>query len=184
VNIEAIMIEYLGHTYGVDRIAVVDTDCHHGDGTQDIYWHDPDTLFISIHQDGRTLYPGSGFLEEMGGPNAAGTTLNIPLPPHTSEQGFLHMHPSRWCMPILEEFKPDIIDQFRGPGQPFSDPITNMNFSAQGYADLTRLLSSGYRRTGGGLCHRRGPALRQHRHHHGHGRPRLQPRARAGLQSR
>ena len=83
VNIEAIMIEHLRQAYGVKRVAIVDTDCHHGDGTQDIYWHDPDTLFISIHQDGRTLYPGSGFLDEAGGPNAAGTTLNIPLPPHT-----------------------------------------------------------------------------------------------------
>jgi hypothetical protein len=61
VNIEAIMIEYIRQAYGVNRVAIVDTDCHHGDGTQDIYWHDPDTLFISIHQDGRTLYPGSGF---------------------------------------------------------------------------------------------------------------------------
>ena len=61
INIEAVMIEYLRRAYGIRRVAIVDTDCHHGDGTQDIYWHDRDTLFISIHQDGRTLYPGSGF---------------------------------------------------------------------------------------------------------------------------
>ncbi|HQN20203.1 MAG TPA: histone deacetylase, partial [Syntrophobacteraceae bacterium] len=79
INIEAIMIEYLRNRYGVDRVAVVDTDCHHGDGTQDIYWHDPDTLYISVHQDGRTLYPGSGFYDEMGGPTALGSTVNIPL---------------------------------------------------------------------------------------------------------
>ncbi len=72
VNIEAIMIEYLRQAYDIDKVAIVDTDCHHGDGTQDIYWHDPDTLFISIHQDGRTLYPGSGFLSELGGPTAYG----------------------------------------------------------------------------------------------------------------
>jgi N-methylhydantoinase A/oxoprolinase/acetone carboxylase beta subunit len=52
---------------GPERIAVVDTDCHHGDGTQDIYWNDPDTLCISIHQDGRTLYPETGFRDEFGG---------------------------------------------------------------------------------------------------------------------
>ncbi|MDD4464350.1 MAG: histone deacetylase, partial [Desulfobacterales bacterium] len=72
VNIEAIMIEYLRKAYGIDKVAIVDTDCHHGDGTQDIYWHDPDTLFISVHKDGRTLYPGSGAAEEFGGPNALG----------------------------------------------------------------------------------------------------------------
>ena len=82
INIEAVMLEYLRRAYGVDRVAIVDTDCHHGDGTQDIYWHDPNTLFISIHQDGRTLYPGSGFINEFGGPNAIGTTINIPLPPN------------------------------------------------------------------------------------------------------
>jgi acetoin utilization deacetylase AcuC-like enzyme len=139
VNIEAIMIEYLRTAYNVRKVAIVDTDCHHGDGTQDIYWHDPDTLFISIHQDGRTLYPGSGFIQELGGPTAAGYTLNIPLPPHTSEEGFLYAI-NRIVLPILEEFKPDLVINSAGQDNHYSDPITNMNFSAQGYAELNRLL--------------------------------------------
>jgi hypothetical protein len=69
---------------------VVDTDCHHGDGTQDIYWWDPDVLYISMHQDGRTLYPGSGFVKERGGGRGTGYTVNIPLPPGTSDWGFLY----------------------------------------------------------------------------------------------
>ncbi|MDA3822685.1 MAG: histone deacetylase, partial [Bacteroidales bacterium] len=89
INNEAIMIERLRDKYGLRRIAIVDTDCHHGDGTQDVYWNDPDVLFISIHQDGRTLYPGTGHLPELGGPNARGRTINIPLPPQTSDDGFL-----------------------------------------------------------------------------------------------
>jgi acetoin utilization deacetylase AcuC-like enzyme len=139
INIEAIMIEYLRQTYGVERVAIVDTDCHHGDGTQDIYWHDPDTLFISVHQDGRTLYPGSGFLPEFGGPTAAGTTINLPLPPQTSEEGFLYVLENA-ILPILEEFKPDLIVNSAGQDNHYSDPITNMRFSAQGYAELTRRL--------------------------------------------
>ena len=139
INIEAIMIEYLRKTYPVGRVAIVDTDCHHGDGTQDIYWHDPDTLFISLHQDGRTLYPGSGFPNEMGGPTATGTTINYPLPPETSAEGFLYAI-RNVVLPILEDFKPDIIINSAGQDNHFSDPITNMNFSAQGYAELTRLL--------------------------------------------
>jgi len=139
VNIEAIMIEYLRRAYGVDKVAIVDTDCHHGDGTQDIYWHDPDTLFISIHQDGRTLYPGSGATSEMGGGGAVGTTLNIPLPPKTSEEGFLYAV-KHIVLPVLEEFKPDLIINSAGQDNHYSDPITDMNFSAQGYADLTALL--------------------------------------------
>jgi hypothetical protein len=139
VNIEAIMIEYLRQAYHVDRVAIVDTDCHHGDGTQDIYWHDPDTLFISIHQDGRTLYPGSGFLSEMGGPNAIGATVNIPLPPYTSDEGFLYAI-EHLVLPILKDFQPQLIVNSAGQDNHYSDPITNMNFSARGYAELTALL--------------------------------------------
>jgi hypothetical protein len=133
------MIEFLRKAYGIDRVAIVDTDCHHGDGTQDIYWHDPDTLFISIHQDGRTLYPGSGFLSEMGGPNAIGATVNIPLPPYTSDDGFLYAI-ERLVLPILSDFKPQLIVNSAGQDNHYSDPITNMNFSAKGYARLTSLL--------------------------------------------
>ncbi|MHC1727632.1 MAG: histone deacetylase [Syntrophobacteraceae bacterium] len=139
INIEAVMIEYLRQTYGIDRVAIVDTDCHHGDGTQDIYWHDPDTLYISVHQDGRTLYPGSGFHFEMGGPTAAGTTINLPLPPRTSEEGFLYVL-DQVILPILDEFKPDLIVNSAGQDNHYSDPITNMSFSAHGYAELTSRL--------------------------------------------
>ena len=140
VNIEAIMIEYIRKVYGPKRVAVVDTDCHHGDGTQDIYWHDPNTLFISIHQDGRTLYPGSGFHDEFGGPNALGMTVNIPLPPQTSDRGFLYVL-DQVILPILDEFKPDLIINSAGQDNHYTDPITNMRFSAQGYATLNDRLS-------------------------------------------
>ena len=139
INIEAVMIEYIREKYGINRIAIVDTDCHHGDGTQDIYWHDPDTLFISIHQDGSTLYPGSGFPDEDGGPNARGSTVNIPLPPRTGEKGFLFVL-DELVMPILDKFKPELIINSAGQDNHFNDPITNMNFSARGYAALTSRL--------------------------------------------
>ena len=139
INIEAIMIEHIRSTYGVQRIAVVDTDCHHGDGTNDIFWHDPDVLFISLHQDGRTMYPGTGFPGELGGPNAKGSNLNIPLPPGTSTKGYLYVI-NNCVLPILNEFKPDLIINSAGQDNHYTDPLTNMNFSAQGYAKLTSLL--------------------------------------------
>ncbi len=141
VNIEAIMVEHVRRHYGVRKVAIIDTDCHHGDGTQDIFYNDPDTLFVSIHQDGRTLYPGSGFLDEMGGPNAIGTTINIPLPPNTSDGGFLYTI-KEMVLPILDDFKPQLIINSAGQDNHYSDPITNMNFSAQGYAELTSLLKA------------------------------------------
>ena len=139
INIEAVMIEHLRKAYGIDRVAIIDTDCHHGDGTQDIYWHDPDTLFISMHQDGRTLYPGTGFHYEIGGPTAVGATVNIPLPPRTSEEGFLYALDNA-VLPILDEFKPDLVINSAGQDNHYTDPLTNMCFSAQGYAELTKRL--------------------------------------------
>lgn len=139
INIEAVMIEYIRDVYGIRKVAIVDTDCHHGDGTQDIYWHDPDTLFISIHQDGRTLYPGSGFAHEMGGPNALGATVNIPLPPKTGEEGFACAL-EEVVMPLLDKFQPELIINSAGQDNHFDDPITHMNFSAKGYAELNARL--------------------------------------------
>lgn len=139
INIEAVMVEHIREQYGRKRVAIVDTDCHHGDGTQDVYWHDPDTLYISVHQDGRTLYPGSGFIDEQGGPNAIARTVNIPLPPETSDDGFLYVL-EKVILPILDEFKPDLIINSAGQDNHYSDPITNMRFSAQGYARLNELL--------------------------------------------
>jgi acetoin utilization deacetylase AcuC-like enzyme len=139
VHIEAIMIEYIREQYGIERIAIVDTDCHHGDGTQDIYWHDPNTLFISIHQDGRTLYPGSGFPNESGGPNAQFSNVNIPLPPNTGEEGFLYAL-DELVLPLLEKFRPELVINSAGQDNHFSDPITHMNFSARGYAILNSRL--------------------------------------------
>jgi acetoin utilization deacetylase AcuC-like enzyme len=139
INMEAIMVEYLRSKHGIKRIAIVDTDCHHGDGTNNIYWHDPNVLFISMHQDGRTMYPGSGFPNELGGPNAKGTNLNIPLPPGTSAEGYLYIMENT-VMPAIKDFKPEIIVNSAGQDNHYTDPLTNMNFSAQGYAELTKML--------------------------------------------
>jgi acetoin utilization deacetylase AcuC-like enzyme len=139
INNEAVMVEYLRHKYGVKRVAIVDTDVHHGDGSQEIFWHDPDVLFISFHQDGRTLYPGSGFTNELGGPLAYGTTINIPLAPKTTDEG-IHYIIDNLVLPILDEFKPEIIINSAGQDNHYSDPLANMSFTAQGYAILNQKL--------------------------------------------
>lgn len=141
INIEAIMVEYLRKTYGLQRVAIVDTDVHHGDGTQDVFYHDPDTLFISFHQDGRTLYPGTGFADEQGSPMALGTTMNIPLPPGTTDEG-LHQVLDHLIMPVLGDFQPDIIINSAGQDNHYSDPLANMAITAQGYARLADKLKA------------------------------------------
>lgn len=140
VNNEAIALEAMRQRYGDLRVAIVDTDCHHGDGTQDIYWNDPDTLVINVHQDGRTLFPGTGHLDERGGPGAYGLTVNVPLPPGTGEEGFLSVL-ENVIMPILESYEPDLIINSAGQDNHYSDPLTSMNFTAQGYAKLTERLA-------------------------------------------
>ena len=139
IHNEAIMIEYLRRKYGVKKIAIVDTDVHHGDGTQDIYWHDPDVLFISFHQDGHTLYPGTGYPSELGGPNAFGMTINVPLEPGTTDEG-IHYVLDNLALPLLDDFQPDLIVNSAGQDNHYTDPLANMRFTAQGYARLNEKL--------------------------------------------
>ena len=141
INIEAIMAAYLRQKYGVKKIAIVDTDVHHGDGTQDIFYHDPDTLYISFHQDGRTLYPGSGFPNEAGSPAALGTTINLPLLPGTCDEG-VHRLFDGIIKPLLDDFEPEIIINSAGQDNHFSDPLASMSVTAQGYARLADKLKA------------------------------------------
>ena len=145
INNEAVMVAYIRDHYPRPdgrplRIAIVDTDVHHGDGSQDIFWNDPHTLFISLHQDGRTLYPGTGFPRECGGPGALGRTVNIPLPPGTGDEGYLYVT-KNVVLPLLEAFKPDLVINSAGQDNHYTDPLTNMQLSAHGYAAMNALLN-------------------------------------------
>ena len=139
LNNEAILVNHLRARFGIKKIAIVDTDVHHGDGTQDIFYHDPNVLFISLHQDGRTLYPGSGFVNEKGGPNAWDQTLNIPLPPGTGDEGY-HYVLENWVLPRLQAFAPELIINSAGQDNHFTDPLAAMNLTANGYGRITELL--------------------------------------------
>ncbi|MCL6612637.1 MAG: histone deacetylase [Peptococcaceae bacterium] len=139
INNEAVMVEYLRRRHGIRRVAIVDTDVHHGDGTQDIFWHDPDVLFISFHQDGRTLYPGTGFTNELGGPRAFARTINIPLPPGTTDESIIYVV-DNLILPILKDFKPEFVVNSAGQDNHYTDPLGSMRITAQGYAMLTERL--------------------------------------------
>ncbi|MCK8818174.1 histone deacetylase [Natroniella sulfidigena] len=141
INNEAIMVDYLRQKYGSElKIAFVDTDAHHADGTQNIYYNDPNVLHISIHQDGRTLFPGTGSVDELGGPGAFAKTINLPLPPNTTDQG-LHYALDNLILPILDDFEPDLVINAAGQDNHYSDPLTQMRITAQGYAELNEKLN-------------------------------------------
>lgn len=139
INNEAVLVEYLRRRHGIKRVAIVDSDAHHGDGTQDIFYHDPDVLFISFHQDGRTIFPGTGFSHELGGPGAYARTLNVPLPPGSTDEIFMYVV-DNLVLPIVKDFKPDIIINSAGQDNHYTDPLGSMRFTARAYADFTRKL--------------------------------------------
>ena len=140
INIEAVMVEYLRTRYGIKKIAVVDTDVH-GDGSQDIFYHDPDVLYISFHQDGRTLYPGTGFPDEAGSPAAWGYNLNLPLLPGSGDKE-IHRLFDGIIKPVLEDFEPELIINSAGQDNHFSDPLASMSVTAHGYAALADKLKA------------------------------------------
>ena len=141
INIEAVMVEYLRSRYGIKKIAVVDTDVHHGDGSQDIFYHDPNVLYISFHQDGRTLYPGTGFPDEAGSPAAWGYNINLPLLPGSGDKE-IHRLFDGLIKPILEDFEPELIINSAGQDNHFSDPLASMSVTAHGYAALADKLKA------------------------------------------
>src|SRR6478735_8046804 len=142
---------------GAQRVAYVDIDAHHGDGVQAAFWDDPRVLTISLHESPRTLFPGTGFSNETGGPDAPGLAVNVPLPPATADDGFLRAFHA--VVPdLLRAFEPEILVSQHGCDSHFDDPLTNLMVSVDGQRaahlalhDLSHELCGGrWLTTGGG----------------------------------
>ncbi len=118
-----------------ERVMIFDYDAHHGNGTQDIFWNEPNVLFISLHQS--PLYPGTGMLHETGGPNAPGTTMNVPVPPGATGDVYLAAF-DRVVLPVAERFAPTWVIVSAGFDAHRNDPITDLGLSAADYPPLTR----------------------------------------------
>lgn len=126
-NDPAIAIAWL-LTQGADRIAYVDIDAHHGDGVQEAFYDDPRVLTISLHESPRTLFPGSGYSTETGGPGAIGSAVNVPLPPGTGDAGWLRAFHA--VVPALvRSFDPDILVSQHGCDSHMDDPLTHLMVS-------------------------------------------------------
>ncbi|MBO8181019.1 MAG: histone deacetylase [Archaeoglobus sp.] len=132
LNNMAIMVKWL-LKQGFERIAILDWDAHHGDGTQEIFYNDDRVLFISTHQ--MPLYPGTGYPEECGVGRGEGYTVNIPLPPGTGDEGYM-MVIDEIIEPVVNEFEPQFIAVSAGQDNHFTDPITSLALTARGYAEM------------------------------------------------
>lgn len=116
---------------GVERIAYIDVDVHHGDGVQAMFYDDPRVLTISLHESPLTLFPGTGFPEEIGGPGALGSAANVALPAGTGDQGWLRAFHA--VVPdVLEAFGPQIIVSQHGCDTHIDDPLAHLALTVDG----------------------------------------------------
>ena len=124
-----------------ERVAILDWDVHHGNGTQDIFWDDPSVLYVSVHQ--WPLYPGTGRLEERGGGEGVGATLNLPLPPGGTGDTYLALF-DEVIAPHIERFEPAWLLVSAGFDAHRADPLGGMSLTSGDFSDLTgRLLMLG-----------------------------------------
>jgi len=121
----------------LERILILDTDAHAGDGTCHIFYHEPRVLFIDLHQDPRTLYPGTGFSHEIGEGKGKGFTVNVPMPPGASDQAYEHALDHVFA-PLAEEFRPQIIIRNGGSDPHFADELTDLGLTLEGFSMIGR----------------------------------------------
>ncbi|MEO5779045.1 MULTISPECIES: acetoin utilization protein AcuC [Arthrobacter] len=126
---------------GVARVAYIDIDAHHGDGTQNIFWDDPRVLTISLHESGMTLFPGTGFANEIGGPNALGSAVNVALPAGTGDAGWLRAFHA--VVPqLVGAFLPEVIVSQHGCDSHRLDPLTHLNISVDGQREAATVIGN------------------------------------------
>ena len=116
---------------GAERVAYVDIDVHHGDGVERMFWDDPRVLTISLHETGQMLFPGTGFPQDLGGPDARGSAVNVALPPGTSDAGWLRAFHA--VVPdLVREFDPDVLVTQHGCDTHLEDPLAHLMLTVDG----------------------------------------------------
>jgi acetoin utilization deacetylase AcuC-like enzyme len=151
LNNVAIAARHAQREHGLERIAIVDFDVHHGNGTQAIFEDDPSVLFVSSHQ--FPLYPGTGRVDEAGTDRGRGYTLNLPLAPGCGDREYATLF-DQAILPKVAAFRPELILVSAGYDAHWADPLAHMRLSAAGYAAMVRSLKTLAREIGA-----RGPVL-------------------------
>jgi acetoin utilization protein AcuC len=116
---------------GAERVGYVDIDVHHGDGVQEIFYDDPRVLTVSLHESPLSLFPGTGFPDETGGPAAQGSAVNVPLPPGTGDAGWLRAFHAT-VPSVLRAFRPQILITQCGADSHRLDPLADLRLSVDG----------------------------------------------------
>jgi acetoin utilization deacetylase AcuC-like enzyme len=132
---------------GIRRVAIVDWDVHHGNGTQDIFYARSDVLYISLHQ--HPLYPGTGMTRETGEGEGHGSTLNIPLPAGSGDEVFVDKL-KKVVVPALRRHQPDLLMISAGFDAHRDDPLGSLETTEEGYRKITEVLAGAARELTGG----------------------------------
>jgi len=135
----AVCVENLKKSYNLQRILVLDTDAHAGNGTKEIFYEDVGVLFIDIHQDPRTIYPGTGFIQEIGSQQGEGFTVNLPLLPEAGYDAYQYLF-EEVILPLAREFKPEVVIRYGGSDPHYLDILTNLGLTIDGFKMIGRFV--------------------------------------------
>ncbi len=119
------------------KVAYIDIDVHHGDGVQEAFYDDPSVLTISIHESGRTLFPGTGSVREIGAGDGTGYSVNVPLWPGTTDDIWIGAFRDA-ALPILQRFDPDAVLLQMGTDAHYLDPLAHLYLTAQGWLEAVK----------------------------------------------
>ncbi|XP_027340409.1 histone deacetylase 14 isoform X1 [Abrus precatorius] len=145
----AIAARYAQRVHGLKCVFIIDFDVHHGNGTNDAFYDDPDIFFLSFHQDGS--YPGTGKFDEVGSGDGEGTTLNLPLPGGSGDTAIRTVF-DEVIVPCAQRFKPDIILVSAGYDGHVLDPLANLQYTTATYYMLTSSIKQLAKDLCGGRC--------------------------------
>lgn len=137
-NNVAIAARHLLRKYGLERIAILDIDAHHGNGTQEIFYGTDKVLYISLHQDPR-IFPGTGFIDEIGEGKGLGYNVNIPLPFQTSDCVYLKAI-KEIATPIIQQYKPQFLLVSAGLDGHYADPVASLSLSMFAYQKIYKTI--------------------------------------------
>lgn len=133
----AAAIAWIREAHGA-RVMYVDYDAHHGDGVQGIFYDDPNVLTLSLHESGRFLFPGTGFVDELGDGEGYGYSLNLPLDPSTEDESWIDVY-ARLLPDVAEAFRPDVIVLQNGCDGHTLDPLTHLRATTRLYEETVRI---------------------------------------------
>ncbi len=131
------------------RILYIDIDAHHGDGVQEIFYDDPRVLTVSLHEDGRFLFPGTGFPADSGRGKGQGYAVSVPLPPYTGDASYLHAF-EEIVPPLARAYRPDLIFTQTGADAYYTDPLAHLKLTTRTYERVAHTVGALSRELCGG----------------------------------